>query len=145
MRWLLALVFLGCHSDPPKPAGPAWTPVMFNTIHGLTPDCVQNAQVWTCKGDTTTSTITLDASRHLVSLEVTDLTRMSDEPAGRFRAALTGIVPPGAIDAAIKHLATAWPTETEKVDGVTVIVTRTQKEPNTPTLFDVTIRFADQK
>jgi len=26
-----------------------------------------------------------------------------------------------------------------------VIVTRTQKEPNTPTLFDVTIRFADQK
>jgi len=145
MRWLLALVLLGCHSDSKPPAGPAWTPVMFNTIHGLTPDCEQHGQVWTCKGDTTTSTITLDASRHLVSLELTDLTRMADEPAMRFRPALTGIVPPGAIDAVVKHLATAWPTETEKVDGVTVIVTRTQKEPNTATLFDVTIRFGDQK
>ena len=61
-------------------------------------DCEQHGQVWTCRGDTTTSTITLDASRHLVSLEVTDLTRMADEPAGRFRAALTGIVPPAAIN-----------------------------------------------
>jgi hypothetical protein len=140
MRWLVALVLVGCHSDA-KPAGPAWTPAMFNTIHGLTPDCEQHAQVWSCKGDTTTSTVTLDASRHLVSLEVTDLTRMSDEPGPRFKMALTGIVPPRAIDAMIKHLATAWPTETEKVDGVEVIVTRTQKEPSKPVLFDVTIRF----
>jgi hypothetical protein len=66
---------------------------------------------------------------------------MADEPAPRFRQALTGIVPPAAIDAMEKHLQTAWPTETEKVAGVEVIVTRTQKEPNKPTLFDVTIKF----
>lgn len=114
---------------------------MFNTIHGLTPDCEQHALVWNCKGDTTTSTVTLDATRHLVSLELTDFTRMADEPGPRFKMALTGIVRPEVIDAVIKHLATAWPTETEKVGGVEVIVTRTQQEPNKPVLFDVTIRF----
>jgi hypothetical protein len=142
MRWLLAVVLVGgCHSEAKQPVGPLWTPAMFNTLHGLTPDCDQNAQVWTCRGDSTTSKVVLDADRHLISVEVTDLTRMSDEPAPRFRVALKGIAPPAAIDAMEKHLQTAWPTETEKVAGVDVIVTRTQKAPNQPTLFDVTIKF----
>lgn len=114
---------------------------MFNTLHALTPDCQEHGNVWSCTGDSTTSTVTLDDARHLVSLEVTDLTRMSDEPPRRFRIALNGIVPPAAIDAIVKHLATAWPTETEKVAGVDITVTRTQKQPNTAVLHDVTIRF----
>ena len=74
---------------------------MFNHIHGLTPDCQQDGPVWHCTGDTTTSTVTLDSTRHLVSLEVTDLTRMAEEPAMRFKLALEGIVPPAAIDAVV--------------------------------------------
>jgi len=114
---------------------------MFNTLHGFTPDCAQDALVWHCTGDDTTSTVTLDANKHLVSLEVTDLTIMSDEPPRRFPIALHGIVSQKVIDAALKHLATAWPTEQEVVDGVTVIVTRTQKEPGKPTLHSVLIRW----
>lgn len=114
---------------------------MFNQIHGLTPDCSLAHDVWTCKGDTTTATITLDRAKHVVSLELTDLTRMSDEPPRRFALALQGIVTPRVIDAIGKHLATAWPTEHETLDGVTITVTRTQQQPNTPTLHDVTIRW----
>ena len=114
---------------------------MFNQLHAITPSCEQKGSVWSCTGDNTTATVTLDAQKHLQSLEVTDFTRMSDEPPRRFAIALKGIVSQPVIDAAIKHLATAWPTEQETVDGVTVIVTRTQKEPNTPTLHSVTIKF----
>lgn len=114
---------------------------MFNQIHGLTPDCTLAGQVWTCKGDTTTSTITLDAHKHVVSLELTDNTRISDEPPRRFAQTLQGIVTPAVIAAINKHLETAWPTEQETLDGVTITVTRTQKEPNTPTLHSVTIRW----
>lgn len=143
MRWVLALLVVGCHSssEPPKSSGPPWTPVMFNTLHAITPDCTQDGLVWHCRGDDTTSTVTLDASKHLVSLEVTDLTIMSDEPPRRFPIALKGIVPPKVIDAAVKHLATAWPTEQEVVDGVTVVVTRTQEAPGKPTLHKVLIRW----
>lgn len=114
---------------------------MFNQLHAITPDCTKTGLVWKCTGDDTTSTVTLDASNHLVSLEVTDFTRMSDEPPRRFPIALKGIVSPKVIDAALRHLATAWPTEQETVDGVTVVVTRTQKEPNKPTLHSVLIRW----
>jgi hypothetical protein len=143
MRWCLApLVVVGCHaSSDTKSSGPAWTPVMFNQIHGITPDCSLSGQVWTCKGDSTTSTITLDANKHVSSLELTDLTRMTDEPPRRFSIALAGIVTPAVIAAINKHLATAWPTEQETLDGVTIVVTRTQKQPNTPTLHSVTIRW----
>ena len=114
---------------------------MFNQIHGLTPDCSLSGQEWHCTGDSTTSTITLDGSKHVVSLELTDNTRMSDEPPQRFATTLRGIVTPAVIEAMKKHLATAWPTEQETLDGVTIVVTRTQKEPNTPTLHSVTIRW----
>ncbi len=114
---------------------------MFNQLHAITPNCTKNALVWSCTGDDTTATVQLDASNHLMSLEVTDFTRMSDEPVRRFPIALKGIVSQKVIDAAVKHLATAWPTEQEVVDGVTVIVTRTQKEPNKPTLHSVLIRW----
>jgi hypothetical protein len=142
MRWCIALLaVVGCHSSDTKSSGPAWTPAMFNQIHGLTPDCSLSGQVWHCTGDTTTSTITLDANKHVVSLELTDNTRMSDEPPQRFATTLRGIVTPAVIEAMKKHLATAWPTEQETLDGVTIVVTRTQKEPNTPTLHSVTIRW----
>jgi len=114
---------------------------MFNQLHAITPSCEKNGLVWHCTGDNTTSTVTLDGSNHLVSLEVTDFTRMSDEPPRRFPIALKGIVSQAVIDAALRHLQTAWPTEQETVDGVTVIVTRSQKEPNTPTLHSVLIRW----
>jgi hypothetical protein len=114
---------------------------MFNQVHGLTPDCSLSGQVWHCTGDTTTSTITLDANKHVVSLELTDITRMSDEPPQRFATTLKGIVTPAVIEAINKHLATAWPTEQETLDGVTIVVTRTQKEANMPTMHSVTIRW----
>lgn len=110
---------------------------MFNQLHAITPDCMQDGLVWHCTGDATTSTVTLDANKHLKSLEVTDLTIMSDEPPRRFQIALNGVVPQKAIDVAIKHLATAWPTEREVVDNITVTVTRTQKEAGKPTLHSV--------
>ena len=121
---------------------------MFNQIHGLTPDCSLAGQVWHCTGDSTTSTITLDGSKHVVSLELTDDTvgalrklKASAVTPRRFALALKGIVTPAVIEAINKHLATAWPTEQETLDGVTIVVTRTQKEPNTPTLHSVTIRW----
>jgi hypothetical protein len=143
MRWWLALLVVGCHSssEPAKSSGPLWTPVMFNQLHAITPTCTQDGLVWHCTGDDTTSTVTLDAGKHLVSLEVTDFTIMTDEPARRFPIALEGIVSKKVIDAALKHLQTAWPTEQEVVDGVTVVVTRTQKEPGKPTLHSVLIRW----
>jgi hypothetical protein len=114
---------------------------MFNQLHAITPSCMQDALVWHCNGDDTTSTVTLDANKHLVSLEVTDLTLMTDEPPRRFSIALKGIASQPVIDAALKHLKTAWPTEQEVVDGVTVTVTRTQKEPGKPTLHSVLIHW----
>ena len=145
MRWHIALIILvGCHSsssEQPKSAGPLWSPAMFRPLHSLTPDCQQNANVWQCTGDNATAKVTLDDAKHLVSIQVTDLTRMTDEPPLRFRNALTGIAPPAAIDAVIKHLATAWPTETEDVAGVHVTVTRTQAAPNKPVLFDATVSW----
>jgi hypothetical protein len=114
---------------------------MFNQIHALTPSCEQRALVWKCTGDSTTSTITLDDQKHVKSLEVTDLTIMSDEPPRRFQIALAGVVPQPAIDAAIKHLATAWPTEQEVVGAITVTVTRTQEQPNRATLHRVTFTW----
>ena len=62
-------------------------------------------------------------------------------PARRFAQTHQGIVTPAVIAAIGKHLQTAWPTEQETLDGVTIIVTRAQKEPNTPTLHSVTIRW----
>src|SRR6476620_373544 len=109
MRWCLGLlVVVGCNSSSQdaKSSGPAWTPAMFNQIHGLTPDCSLAGQVWKCTGDTTTSTITLDKNKHVVSLELTDNTRLTDEPARRFGQALQGIVTPSVIEAINKHLAT---------------------------------------
>jgi hypothetical protein len=142
MRWCIALLaVVGCHSEPKKSAGPAWTPAMFNQIHGLTPDCSLAGKVWSCTGDSTGSKITLDDNKHVVSLELMDLTRMSDEPPRRFAQTLQGIVTPRVIEAINKLLATAWPTEQETLDGVTIIVTRTQKEPNKPTLHSATIRW----
>jgi hypothetical protein len=145
MRWWLALILVGCQSTSNAPkkqsAGPAWTPIMFNQLHALTPNCEMHGLVWNCTGDATTSTVTLDENKHLVSLEVTDLTIMSDEPPRRFQIALNGVVPQKAIDVAIKHLATAWPTEKETVDGITVTVTRTQKEAGHPTLHSVTFSW----
>jgi hypothetical protein len=144
MRWWLALMLVGCHSsssDAPKSRGPAWTPVMFNQLHALTPDCKQDALVWYCTGDDMTSTVTLDANKHLVSLEVTDLTIMSDEPPRRYPIILKGIASQPVIDAALRHLKTAWPTEQEVVDGVTLTVSRTQKEPGKPTLHTVKITW----
>lgn len=144
MRWLAVLLVVGCHSSSEssaKSAGPLWSPAMFRPLHSLTPDCEQKGNVWECHGDNATAKVTLDDAKHLVSIQVTDVTRMSDEPPLRFRNALTGIVPPAAIDAVIKHLATAWPTEKEDVAGVHVTVTRTQKEPNKPVLFDATVSW----
>jgi len=143
MRWQLALLVVGCHSSsqPAKSAGPLWSPAMTRPLHSLTPDCEMNATVWSCTGRDATAKVTLDDTKHLVSIQVTYLTRLSDEPPVLFRNALTGIAPPAAIDAVVKHLATAWPTETEDVAGVHVSVTRTQKEANKPVLFDATVSW----
>ena len=146
MRCLVALVLIvGCHSSSSQQAstsaGPLWSPAMFRPLHSLTPDCELKANVWECRGDTTTAKVTLDDAKHLVSIEITDLTRMADEPPVRFRNALDGIAPPAAIDAVIKHLATAWPTEKEDVAGVHVTVTRTQSEANKPVLFDAIVSW----
>ena len=146
MRWLVALVLVvGCHSSseskPSKSAGPLWSPAMYRPLHSLTPDCDMKANLWECHGNDSTAKVTLDDSKHLLSIEVTYLTRLSDEPPILFRNALTGIVPPAAIDAVIKHLATAWPTETEDVAGVHITVTRTQKEAGKPVLFDATVSW----
>ncbi len=144
MRWWLALLLVGCHSSSSKlesSKGPVWTPIMFNQLHAMTPDCTKNGLVWNCTGSDTTATVQLDDTNHLVSIEFTDFTIMSDEPPRRVGIALKGIVSQQVIDVAIKHLATAWPTEQESVDGVTVIVTRTQKAPGKPTLHSVLIKF----
>lgn len=137
------MILVGCHSSsqPAKSAGPLWSPAMFTPLHSLTPDCELKANVWDCHGDNATATVTLDGEKHVVSIRLTDFTRMADQPPVRFRNALTGIAPPAAIDAVVKHLATAWPTETEDVAGVHVTVTRTQKEANKPVLFDATVSW----
>ena len=48
---------------------------MFNQIHGLTSDCSLSGQVWHCTGDSTTSTITLDANQHVVLAQADRTTR----------------------------------------------------------------------
>ena len=83
------MILVGCHSSsqPAKSAGPLWSPAMFTPLHSLTPDCELKANVWECHGDNATATVTLDGAKHLVSVRLTDFTRMAvrRQPGGQDR------------------------------------------------------------